>query len=60
MAGKGEEEIRGEQKKEGKKRKCKGGEEKKKSDLFASSFSFLSERFFFVHAKAALVCSRNQ
>ena len=24
------------------------------------SFSFLSERFFFVHAKAALACSRNQ
>ena len=28
--------------------------------LFALSFSFLSERFFFVHAKAALVRSRNQ
>ena len=28
--------------------------------LFALSFSFLSERFFFVHAKAALARSRNQ
>ena len=28
--------------------------------LFALSFSFLSERFFLVHAKAALACSRNQ
>ena len=28
--------------------------------LFALSFSFLSERFFFVHAKSALARSRNQ
>ena len=28
--------------------------------LFALSFSFLSERFFFVHAKAAIARSRNQ
>ena len=28
--------------------------------LFTLSFSFLSERFFFVHDKAALACSRNQ
>ena len=28
--------------------------------LFALSFSFLSKRFFFVHAKAALERSRNQ
>ena len=28
--------------------------------LFALSFSFLSERFFFVHAKAALVYSLNE
>ena len=28
--------------------------------LFALSFSFLSERFFFVHAKAALARTRNQ
>ena len=28
--------------------------------LFALSFSFRSERFFFVHAKAALARSRNQ
>ena len=26
--------------------------------LFALSFSFISEHFFLVHAKAALVCSR--
>ena len=28
--------------------------------LFASSFSFLSEHFFFIHAKAALTYSRNE
>ena len=28
--------------------------------LLALSFSFLSERFFFVHAKAVLACSQNE